>query len=49
LIIMTHVKQTSSSKATHSAFAEMVLLTQPLFPMRASPLVMRATFWSSTC
>jgi hypothetical protein len=31
---MTHVKQTSSSKATQSAFAEMVLLTHSRFSAR---------------
>jgi hypothetical protein len=33
---MTHVKQTSSSKATQSAFAEMVLLTQSRSSVRIS-------------
>jgi hypothetical protein len=33
---MTHVKQSSSNKATHSAFAEIVLLTQSRSSARIS-------------
>jgi hypothetical protein len=42
---MTHVKQSSSSKATQSAFAEMVLLTQSRSSARISTNDARGLFF----